>query len=924
VPVRVEPGRQPERPLVFSIGSRSLEPALVGGKAAWLGRLVAAGLPVPPAWVLTTEALDATVRAAGLVPDCAAVAAELSAGDSARARRAAQRLLPRLASAPLPAGVQRALAHAVADIEARAAGQPAILAVRSSAIGEDGARSHAGQYDSVLNVRGVTGVSDAVRAVWSSWYSDAAMAYRAAAREPEAPVPAMAVVLQLLVLPRASGMTFTVDPRGGGSDVVIESGCGLGEALAQGRVHADYLQIARPAGARPLRIVARSVARKERMLVPQPPGSGELVERAVPEHLRDAPSLRDDDALELARLALRAEGVVGGPADLEWALDAAGALHLLQARPITGLRRRGERARLRDRPVLWTQRFSGERWTQAATPLGWSVIQPLLHHFIEWEDAQRRYLGGTAPTRLYRGIPYFNVTIFRHLAFRPLGKPPPGFLLDLFPPDEAAELRRAAPALPNLGLVGSIVGQVLRERRWRRYAFNPLTNPQEWARFEPRLLAEIEQLDLGFDNAPAGLAVVDEAVALARQYLGIHLLSLAYANLAYGLLEAALGSWVGLGGEAVRSALVAEPGANQTLQTNRALWGLAQVAISEPAVEAALHDGASLEDLGELPGGLRFRAAFDAFLTDYGHRSAASYELFATRWADAPELVLDLVAAALRSAVDPADQHARREAQRGEAEALVRARLARRRRRRLVPWRQLAFDRLLTTTRGYVALRENQRFAFDRLLLRLKRVFERIGALLERDGRLAAGEDIVFAHWDELGALASGALAPGTLATRIEERRAQFEADLRRPHPVFLEAAGQGLRDADEPTGERLTGDAIGPGRAEGTVRIVRSLADARKLQPGDVLVARAADPGWTPLFVGLSGLILELGSVLSHAAVVAREYGLPAVVNVAGATTRLSDGDRVIVDGDRGRVIRHRAQKIPPDTAQDVEEGSN
>jgi phosphohistidine swiveling domain-containing protein len=894
----------------------------VGGKALWLQRLLAADLPVPAAWVVTTEALDSTLREAGLVPACAAVAAELAAGDADRAAAAARPVVRGLAQAPLPARLRDALRRLVRRLQAGDDGGPGILAVRSSAVGEDGARSHAGQYASVLNVRGLDGVEAALRTVWASWYAAAPLAYRAAGGEAGGTpaVPPMAVVIQRLVLPTSSGIAFSVDPLGAGRDVVIESGLGLGEALAQGTVHADYLRVARPRQTRGLRIVARGVARKERMLVPQPPGAGELAERLVPEAWRDAPSLGDEDALALAGLVLAAEAVVGGPVDVEWARDAAGALHLVQARPITGLVDRPARPDLRDRPTLWTQRFSGERWTQLATPLGWSFMQPLLLHFIEWEDASRRYLHGEPPTRLYRGMPYFNITLFRHLAFRPLGKPPPGFLLDLFPPDEAAELRSHAPALPDLGVVASIFGQVFRERRWERYAFNPLRNRAEWAAFEPELQAATEELALDFATPAEGLAEVDRAWALAVRYMGIHLLSLAYANLAYGLLDQALGSWVGLGGEAVRSALVAEPGVNRTLATNEALWGVCEVARAEPAVEAALHDGAGLDRVAGVPGGARFVAAFDAFLAEYGHRSAASYELFATRWADEPEAVLPLVVAMLRSGGDPAEARVRRERERQEAEALVRSRLGRRLRRRVLPWRQAVFDRLLEDTRGYVALRENQRFAFDRLLLRTKRIFERIGALLERQGRLAAGEDLVFAEWRELADLAAGSLEPGALAARIEARRAAYEQHRAMRHPVFLEGRGDGVRSADEPPGERLAGDAIGPGRAEGTVRIVRSLADAVKLRPGDILVARSADPGWTPLFTGLSGLILELGSVLSHAAVVAREYGLPAVAGVDDATHRLRDGDRVIVDGDRGRVIRHRAEKIPPAVAQDVE----
>ena len=257
-----------------------------------------------------------------------------------------------------------------------------------------------------------------------------------------------------------------------------------------------------------------------------------------------------------------------------------------------------------------------------------------------------------------------------------------------------------------------------------------------------------------------------------------------------------------------------------------------------------------------------------------------------------------------------------------QAERLVKQRMTRTLRRRILPWRQSVFAQLLDLCRRYMALRENQRFSFDRLLLRMKRMFERLGALMERDGLLEQGDDIVFLTIDEVTSVVEGRLRPDEAAGLVATRRREFAANRDLAHPDFLEADRPVAAVPLARGGRELVGQPISPGVARGTVRVLKSFDEMGRLQPGEILVARATDPGWTPLFLVAGGLILELGSVLSHGAVVAREYGLPAVVNVEGATRLLQDGDEVTVDGETGRILLHRANKSPAETAQNVVSG--
>ncbi len=928
----------------------------MGSKAGRLAELASLGLPVPGGFVVTTAAFTQVLESNELRPLLAHVERQLGSGDGTRARRAGAEAATAVRAANLGSRLREQLGGAYSALVAAPliAGEDdrhgPLLAVRSSAVGEDGRRhSHAGQYESLLNLRGLDAVLDGIKEVWASWYSERAIGYRLNFQQAPGGLsggdklasanglwaPPMAVLVQRMVVPRTSGMLFTAHPVSGSrEEMMLEAGPGLGEALAQGRLHPDYFVVKRSSeDGGPARIVERAIARKEASLQPLPPGSGRLKFQPVAAAEQTRPSLADGEVLELCAMALQAEALIGEPVDVEWAIDGLGRIRMLQARPVTGLahgeHRAPRRRSLRERPVLWTQRFSGERWTEGATTLGWSIVQPVLHHFTYWEDASERWLMGTEPSRLVRGRPYFNITIFRHLAFRLPGGSPPQFLLEMFPPGEQEELRTAAPYLPNLPLVAAIIGQLLRERRWQRYRYNLWTNYEEWEAFRPVFEAKTEALSLDFTEAGAGLETLQTARELMVEYLGIHLLSLLFAHLSYEALDKALRSWVGLGGEAIRSALVSGPGDNETLRCNRALWALARRARDLPAVAAWLTEQSEFEpsELAAIQGGPGFHRALDGFLDEFGHRSSASWEIFASRWVDSPEVVLQMVAGFLRGGLpdDPSLGEHRRAAEREQAERLVKTRMSRSFSRRLLPWRLKMFGSLLVLCRRYMVLRENQRFTYDRLLLRIKRILERVGALLERDGLLDSGADIVFLEVDEVAALAGGELDRARASARIEARKHAFESDLRVPHPDFLSddvaplrGSGRAACDGEQQVYEGL---GISSGSVRGRVKVLESLAEMGKLEPGDILVTRAADPGWTPLFLTAGALVLELGSMLSHGAVVAREYRLPAVVNVQGATRVLEDGMEVTVDGDFGRVTVHRAGKGPQGTERDVKD---
>jgi pyruvate,water dikinase len=783
----------------------------VGGKAMGLARLARLGLPVPAAVVAPVACFDAWA------------AADRGGGpDGSRALAVAL------------------LAHMA----------PGLLAVRSSAADEDGDRdSHAGQFETVLGVEPTPeALRDAVLRCWRSGLAPAARAYRVARGLP--PLPRMAVVVQQMVDARVAGVLFTINPATGSwSEMTIEAVWGLGEAAVSGRTPPEFHRVARPRslpGALlpgPLRrlqarVEVRPIERQHHdqwtalRAIP-----GGISEEPVPPERARAPKLAPADVERLGRLGLRVERRLGGPQDIEWAMDPGGGLQVLQARPITtgrDVRPAGE--------VVWTRRFFGERWTLPATPLGWSLIGGLIDRMIDHPELSRRLLGGGPPTQLVRFTPYVNATIFRHLAFKLPGAAPPAFLIELLPPEEEQAWKRRRAQPPDLRVYGAVLQTTVAERRWRRFRWNPVRNEahwEDWRRALEAALPELEAPARGRDEVRARLSRCRD---LAEAYLKVHICSLLFAH----------------------------------------LWGdLARSALPDGDADALLRPLAPTEtvraarDLGRAGRG---ELSFGTLLAHHGHRAECSWELFAPRWAEDPAM-LEALARASGGGPDPVPAALRACADADARAAALPAGL------RPIVW----------LARRYLQLREDQRYHFDRLLWPWKRLWLWMEA--------EEGLQLRFLELAEVEALWSGALsraAAGGLVDRrssawAEERRRQAAGDL---PPVFLRGDG-----AEPPSGGRLQGLGISAGARRGPVRIVRSLADGARLQPGDILVARTTDPGWTPLFLRAGAVVLELGGMLSHAAVVARELGVPAVVNVEGACSRLHDGQVVLVDGSRGIV---------------------
>ena len=806
--------------LLFWLGQTDpieFDRSLLGGKAANLALLAAAGLPAPPAFCLTTAAYRAFLAHNGL-----------------SSHSAESDLIAAFAGAALPTELLDELTAAVARLSLPGGS----LAVRSSATIEDlAAASFAGQGESVLGVQGDTEVVAAVRRIWSSLWSRRAQDYgpaqpaRTTGRSPE-----MAVLVQQMIPCELAGIAFSVDPLDGAPAVVIEAVAGLGEALANGSVSGVRYRFER--------------------------------NRLGMSRMEEAEDLLSPVQIEqIADLALAAEVHFGEPQDIEWGIRQ-GQLFLFQSRPITVRSTGFFTEHLPGDDALWTGGFFNERFPRPVSPLGWTLLRELLEPLALIDPL--RFLGvrpANLPpllVKLYRGHPYASVQAFQMLyaVFGDRLLPADAYR---FFPDGDVSLRHAVPYPRSIWAPRTFVSLAAAFLR-QAGAASPWHNWRRWARFERRhqqVLARLERdLELGRPAVQHLWDLGRQAQELNRHLLELHRWSLTLADLTYTILQRLLAAWYG-----------------------DAVWVAADLCAGLPSYSLELD-----EALGQMAAG---KLGQERFLRRFGHRGF-DLDIAHPTFADEPGQIHQLLERLGPPYAGAGPDIAGRRRQRQSVQTAVEA--------RLVFWQRPIFRHVLRLAQTYMQLRENQRFVWQKTLAFQRRLFLRLAtAWLDRP------ELIFGATLAELDAAVHGRnpLPRELIAARCAELHRLEEEHRQAPsltYPPFLRG-NQPLSASAEPEGRHLQGLPVSAGLGRGPARVVLSPAQFEQVRPGDVLVTRGADPGWTPLFGILAGLILETGGQLSHGAVVAREYGLPAVAALPGITTRLKDGQMVTLDGRTGRV---------------------
>ena len=818
--------------------------ALVGGKGLNLGKLTAAGFLVPPGFCVTTDAYRATVGTVD-VQNSEAVQA-----------------------AALPESLQSEILAAYNQLGADS------VAVRSSATAEDlPDASFAGQQDTFLNVSGASDLLEKIKACWASLWSDRAVTYRREHGIGDAQL-AMAIVVQTMIDAEVSGVMFTRNPTGG-DELVIESNWGLGESVVSGEITPDHFMISRETG----NLIRETVVSKRKMI------AREGVQ-AVPIGQREIPSLQRGQVAELGKLGMQVDAFYGAPQDIEWA-HAEGQFYLLQARPITTLTDAAEIEQLRRQEIEVLQKKADEGgtvWSRynlaevlpAPLPMTWAIMQEFMSGRGGFGLTCREL--GFLPSRrfdeagvldLICGRLYFNLSREVEFNFH-------GFLFE----HDFQQLKRD----PNKAIYPQPTPNIKR------------SNTLFWIRFPYYIVKAITaefkhskiRNDLDKNLSEKIFPAFEQYVQTQRQVSLEELSDQEVVDKFHEWCEKTLNDFAK---DALKATVFASFSYQQLETTLQKCFGedeardLARLVIT--GLEGDLTVDANLK-MWEIAQG---ECTLEDFLEKHGHRSVGEFELAQPRWREDSSYVEQIIASFRTNSDANPTKHL--QTQRANREK------AKRRLTRLPVGKATAFqkqiNKVLDLTQRYMPFREGAKFY---LMLGYELIRN---ALLELDRRYQLDGGIFYLMPDELDQLLQGENLQSVIAERETTRSRLLKIEV--PDVIYSDILNRiGEPQAIEAKDE-IQGVGVSVGVATGEAYVLRDAADAQIAGKNYILVCPSTDPGWTPLFLHAAALVMEYGGMLSHGAIIAREYGIPAVVNVPAATQRIQSGKRLRVDGGRGVV---------------------
>jgi rifampicin phosphotransferase len=844
--------------------------AVVGGKGAHLGELSRIeGIRVPAGFCVTTDAFQRIMAEAPSIDDRLDRLSRLKPDDREAIRALSAEIRRTLEAIAIPDDLAAAITRSLARL-----GEQAAYAVRSSATAEDlPTASFAGQHDTYLNVVGPAAILQHVSRCWASLFTERAVTYRLRNGFDHRKVH-MAVVVQQMVFPQAAGILFTADPVTGNRKVAsMEASFGLGEALVSGLVNADVYKV------RDGEVVAKTVATKRLALHASPTGGTQ--EQAIEPERQEQPALTDAQVVRLGRLGRLIEAHFGRPQDIEWCLVDDG-FQIVQSRPITTLF--PIPAQTDRENHVYVSVGHGQMMTDAMKPLGISM----------WQLTAGRPMyeaGGRLFVDVTQGLasPASRAGLLEVLG---KGDPLIGDALQTI-----LERGDFIPTLPDEGPAGAPAGGAPGSIE---------TDPAIVAELIGRSQASIAALKRDI-RTKSGPALLDFILADLQELRRILFDPQSHQVIMTGMeatwwLNDQLQAW--LGEKNAADTLTQSAPNNVTSEMGLALLDVADVIRPHPDVVSFLQhvaDDSFLDELAKLAGGREARDAIRAWLEQYGMRCVGEIDITKPRWSERPTTLVPILLSNIKNfepgAGERRFEQGRQEAWKKEQELLERL-------RDLPDGERKAEEakRMIDRVRTFIGYREYPKYGM------VSRYFVYKQALLEEAERLVQAhvlgdkEDIFYLTFEELHDLVRTNQVDDQL---LRQRKDAFKSYQALTPPRVLTSDGEVIAGAyrreDVPAGA-LVGLAVSAGTVEGRARVVLDMAEA-DLEPGDILVTAYTDPSWTPLFVAIGGLVTEVGGLMTHGAVIAREYGVPAVVGVEHATRLIRDGQRIRVHGTDGYI---------------------
>ncbi len=844
--------------------------AVVGAKGALLGELSRIqGICVPAGFCVTTDAFQRILAEAPSIDDQLDRLSRLEPDGREAIRALSAEIRRAIDGVAIPEDLASAITRPLVRLDEQAA-----YAVRSSATLEDlPTASFAGQHDTYLNVAGAAAILQHVSRCWASLFTERAVIYRLRNGFDHRKVQ-MAVVVQEMVFPHAAGILFTADPVTSSRKVAsVEASFGLGEALVSGLVNADIYKV------RDGEVVAKAIAVKQLAIHALPAGGTQ--EQAIDPERQEQPALTDAQVVQLAQLGRRIEAHFGRPQDVEWCLVDDG-FQIVQSRPITTLfpiPEVGDRAN-----HVYVSVGHQQMMTDPMKPLGLSLFRmTALPPMYEaggrlFVDVTQRLASPASRAGLLEALGRSDPligdalqTILEHGDFIP-SLPDEGL-------GEPALGGAPAPIEPDPAIVTELIGR------------------------SDASIAAVKR-DIG---RMSGSALFDFILADVQQLKRIlfdpqsHQVFMTAMEATWWLNEQ-LQEW--LGEKNAADTLTQSVPNNVTSEMGLALLAVADAIRPHPDVVARLEhveDEGFLDELAKLAGGREARDAIRGYLDKYGMRCVGEIDITRPRWSERPITLVPMILGNIKNFGPGAGE---RRFEQGRQEAWNKEQELLRRLRDLPDGERKAEEakRMIDCVRTFIGYREYPKYGM------VRRYFVYKQALLEEAERLVQAqvlrekEDIFYLTFQELHEVARTNQADDQLISRRKDAFRSYQALM---PPRVLTSDGEAIAGAyrrdDAPAGA-LVGLPVSAGTIEGRARIILDMEEA-SLEAGDILVTAYTDPSWAPLFVAIKGLVTEVGGLMTHGAVIAREYGLPAVVGVEHATRLIRDGQRIRVHGTDGYV---------------------
>lgn len=897
-----------KEPLILNLNNISKKDRdKVGGKATNLGELIKNGFTIPKGFVLTTQGYSLFLKQNNLNEVIQNSLAKINFSRYDTIETVSKEIRDSIKNNKLPLDIIEEIKDKYDQLLSTN------VAVRSSATAEDMvSASFAGQYDTYLNLTAISQVIENVKNCYASAWTSRVIAYRNENGIPQSDVK-LAVIIQEMVPAKCAGILFTRNPLTlDKNEIIIESNYGLGESIASGQCSPDQFLVQKSIhrGREEFKILDKQIGKKNVAVIPKSlenEGGTVLIELSEQESSRA--SLSDHQILQLSQIGSQIEKSFNYSQDIEWAIDQNDNIIILQSRPITS-----KKIPPLTSEYYWTRGYSDDYWNDPVTPLFFDILGDQLTKVVNMElNSIMGYKRMTNKLlKLYNGHVYFNLDVLK----RKVENEIPGMIrsedvLNYFPEGHGPYGKETIKNLP-FHIISRIVAELRvmvydpdgsmsktakRYYEWSEEIFTPYCDKFDSqlknlsgtndTRALLNLAKELDDVMIKhFRLVRYGIAVHNIGMNLMVQYLFARFLgkkesSRLYPNLISGL-------------------------EHKLTETNEEIHKLASFIQKTPDLKSLVLKNKS-EDLHNLVKKSTdakiqvFAKNLEIFLKNYGDRGF-SREAFYPRWNEAPGYIFDILKSLVQGEIHDFESYKTKELNyRRKIEQYVHSKI-RSQKFGILKWKILKI--ILKNSRTYIVFREDQRFNVDKWFTRNRKVYLEIGKAFKNSGILKDSNDIFFLYKKEISKIASGESGLD-VPSLIEKRKDEFFKYEHAIPPKFL----YGDREFDDifrysKESSLFKGLPASQGILTAKIRVLNKIDEISTVQPGEILVVSKTDPGWTPVFSRIGGLITETGGVLSHGAVVSREYGIPAVINIPNACKLFKTEQVVTINGYNGTVV--------------------